>query len=124
MESEMCRSCRVFYGCLGGLCSQCHKKEALKKEATEAVSTLAQVVSTVNLPQDVPPPQPVQDPTHCFACRKRMGPLSFACKCQHSFCSKHRLPEDHQCTFDHRSQGIRKLSESNPLVVAEKFNKL
>ncbi|CAG9326263.1 unnamed protein product [Blepharisma stoltei] len=124
MESEMCRNCRVFYGCLGGLCSQCHKKEALKKEATDVVTTLAQVASAVVLPTEPAPQQPVQDRSRCFTCNKRVGPLSFTCKCQYSFCARHRLPEEHNCTFDHKSHGIRKLSEDNPLVVAEKFNKL
>lgn len=124
MESEMCKNCRVFYGCLGGLCSQCHKKETLQTQATEVVTTLSQVASAVPTPIVETPQQPVQDRSRCFKCNKRVGPLAFTCRCQYSFCAKHRHPEEHTCSFDHRSLGIRKLSEDNPVVVAEKFNKL
>ena len=33
----------------------------------------------------------------CALCRKKTG---FACRCERVFCSKHRQPQDHGCTFD------------------------
>lgn len=38
-------------------------------------------------------------------CNRKI-PLSMqmdSCRCQLTFCSKHRLPETHQCTYDFRS---------------------
>lgn len=39
-------------------------------------------------------------PGQCGACRKKIGILGFECKCGVSFCARHRLPEDHECTID------------------------
>lgn len=51
-------------------------------------------------------------------CRKRVGLLSFTCKCDPtlSFCTSHRLPEEHGCTFDHKLEGMQLLAEKNPKV--------
>jgi len=35
--------------------------------------------------------------TRCFICQKKVGVLGFACKCEGTFCEKHRLAEAHQC---------------------------
>lgn len=41
----------------------------------------------------------------CFACNCRMD-LAIReigkCKCEYIFCALHRLPEQHNCTFDHK----------------------
>jgi hypothetical protein len=38
---------------------------------------------------------------HCEFCGTKIGSLPFKCKyCGGIYCSKHRLPENHQCTFD------------------------
>lgn len=33
-------------------------------------------------------------------CMKRLSLTAIRCKCQNKFCSEHRHPEDHQCSFD------------------------
>ncbi len=42
----------------------------------------------------------------CFwkDCKKKLKITDMKCKCQHRFCSKHRLPETHQCTWDPKSE--------------------
>lgn len=35
--------------------------------------------------------------TRCVICQKKVGVLGFACKCEGTFCEKHRLMESHQC---------------------------
>ena len=35
--------------------------------------------------------------TRCAICQKKVGILGFECKCQGTFCEKHRLIEAHQC---------------------------
>ena len=37
----------------------------------------------------------------CFDCRKKIGLTGFECRCGFMFCGQHRLPEDHECNFDH-----------------------
>ncbi len=39
---------------------------------------------------------------NCGTCEKRLGIRGFKCKCEIYFCKKHRLPENHECGFDHR----------------------
>lgn len=46
----------------------------------------------------------------CFMCNKKI-PLAMRdspCKCGHEFCTKHRLPESHECGFDIRSEHLKK----------------
>jgi predicted nucleic acid binding AN1-type Zn finger protein len=50
--------------------------------------------------------------------------MGFSCRCGEVYCSKHRLPEEHGCTFDHQMAGRRKLTEDNPQVIAEKLTKI
>ncbi|MFX1358376.1 MAG: AN1-type zinc finger domain-containing protein, partial [Promethearchaeota archaeon] len=39
--------------------------------------------------------------TYCEHCGVEIGYLPFKCKyCGGTFCKKHRLPENHQCTFE------------------------
>lgn len=121
----MCKSCKMFYGFQDGMCSKCFKLESLKKEADLALPNLITYnPDPASEETKAVAPEPSFDADRCFICKKRVGPLIFKCKCNLPFCAKHRVPEAHSCTFDHRSHGIRKLSEDNPQVIAEKFNKL
>lgn len=53
-------------------------------------------------------------------CKKKLGTIKFTCHCKLNFCSKHRLPENHNCQFDYVSEGKKKLKENNPVVVKPK----
>ena len=37
-------------------------------------------------------------------CKKKLGLLGFACKCEKQFCAAHRAAEVHKCTFDFHEQ--------------------
>jgi hypothetical protein len=41
----------------------------------------------------------------CWNCNKKVGLLGVKCKCDYTFCNKHRMPEDHKCDFDFASEG-------------------
>lgn len=59
----------------------------------------------------------------CNKCRKR--PLiSVDCRCGLTFCMAHRMPEDHECCFNHREYGQRILRDANPVVVGQKVDKV
>lgn len=34
-------------------------------------------------------------------CNVKLGMLAFDCKCNNKYCSKHRLPETHECNYEH-----------------------
>ena len=122
MEAQVCRSCKVFFGNQNGMCSKC-----FKESSSPVIPRIEICISLPPIPsaaEEIKEAPPLQNPEKCSFCSKRLGPLSFLCKCSLYHCTKHRHPEEHSCTYDHKSAGIRKLSEENPLVQAPKFNKL
>jgi hypothetical protein len=61
----------------------------------------------------------------CFTCFKKITIVNtMTCKCDHSFCFGCRLPEVHNCTYDHKSDGINILRKANIKIVADKINKI
>ena len=62
----------------------------------------------------------------CVICKKKVGMLGFKCKCsdEHLFCSAHRLPESHECTFDHHSEEKEMLASKLVKVVSEKIQRI
>lgn len=62
----------------------------------------------------------------CVICNKKVGILGFKCKCseEHLFCSAHRLPESHKCTFDHRLEEKNMLANKLVKVVSDKIQKI
>ncbi|KAJ3679040.1 hypothetical protein LUZ60_017051 [Juncus effusus] len=68
---------------------------------------------------------PVKEgPKRCFTCRKRVGLTGFNCKCNNLFCSAHRYSDKHECPFDYRSAGQAAIAKANPVVKAEKLDKI
>ncbi|KAH6761278.1 hypothetical protein C2S51_018227 [Perilla frutescens var. frutescens] len=54
-------------------------------------------------------------------CTKKLGLLSFVCRCGGGFCNKHRLPEAHACTFDFKEAGKISIRKQNPLCKSDKI---
>lgn len=50
--------------------------------------------------------------------------MGYDCKCGFCFCKNHRLPEDHDCNFDFQKLERDKLAKSNPLITANKLEKV
>lgn len=63
-------------------------------------------------------------PNRCGSCRKRVGLTGFKCKCGDVFCSLHRYSEKHDCSFDYKAAGRRDIEKANPVVKAEKIQKI
>ncbi|XP_062166644.1 zinc finger A20 and AN1 domain-containing stress-associated protein 4 [Alnus glutinosa] len=66
----------------------------------------------------------VAQPNRCFTCRRRVGLTGFRCRCGTTFCGVHRYPEKHGCTFDFKSIGREEIARANPVVKAEKLEKI
>jgi predicted nucleic acid binding AN1-type Zn finger protein len=47
----------------------------------------------------------------CKSCKVKLTLVDKAmpCKCKKCFCPKHRLPDSHQCTFDHKAAKLQAL---------------
>lgn len=50
--------------------------------------------------------------------------LSLGCKCEYIYCTKHRLPESHNCTFDHKSNDKKLLEKTVQKCVSDKVTKI
>ncbi|XP_034035501.1 AN1-type zinc finger protein 5 [Thalassophryne amazonica] len=60
----------------------------------------------------------------CFSCRKKVGLTGFDCRCGNLFCAIHRYSDKHNCPYDYRSAAAARIRKENPVVMAEKIQKL
>ncbi|PHT29620.1 hypothetical protein CQW23_30778 [Capsicum baccatum] len=60
----------------------------------------------------------------CIACRKHVGLMGFSCKCGDLFCAVHHYSDKHNCPFDYRNAGQNAIAKANPIIVAQKLNKI
>ncbi|KAM3358432.1 zinc finger A20 and AN1 domain-containing stress-associated protein 8 [Capsicum galapagoense] len=65
-----------------------------------------------------------QGPKRCSTCRKRVGLTGFNCRCGNLFCSAHRYSDKHECPYDYRKAGQDAIAKANPVVKAEKLDKI
>ena len=56
-------------------------------------------------------------------CERKVGLDGFTCKCDasHVFCSAHRLPHAHNCTFNRRQEQQSLVQKNNPQVAPSKM---
>lgn len=50
--------------------------------------------------------------------------MEIKCKCNNLFCIKHKLSEDHKCTYNYKLYGREKLIENNPRIINNKIIKI
>ncbi|XP_077698081.1 AN1-type zinc finger protein 5-like isoform X2 [Eretmochelys imbricata] len=60
----------------------------------------------------------------CFTCRKKIGLTGFDCRCGNLFCAIHRYSDMHSCPYDYKAEAAEKIRKENPMIVAEKIQKL
>ncbi|GAA0170715.1 hypothetical protein LIER_24914 [Lithospermum erythrorhizon] len=65
-----------------------------------------------------------EGPSRCTVCRKRVGLTGFQCRCGNLFCGVHRYSDKHECQFDYQSAGRNAIAKANPVVKAEKLDKI
>ncbi|XP_051118570.1 zinc finger A20 and AN1 domain-containing stress-associated protein 8-like [Andrographis paniculata] len=63
-------------------------------------------------------------PSRCSTCKKRVGLTGFTCRCGNLFCGAHRYSDKHGCQFDYRSAAQDAIAKANPVVKAEKLDKI
>lgn len=68
--------------------------------------------------------KPKEGPSKCTTCRKRVGLTGFNCRCGNLFCAVHRYSDKHDCPFDYRTAGREAIAKANPVVKAEKLDKI
>ncbi|XP_044478591.1 zinc finger A20 and AN1 domain-containing stress-associated protein 8-like [Mangifera indica] len=68
--------------------------------------------------------KPKEGPNRCNSCKKRVGLTGFKCRCGNMFCASHRYSDKHDCPFDYRTAAQDAIAQANPVVKAEKLDKI
>lgn len=71
-------------------------------------------VEPESTPESTPEKQPQKIKKRCFQCKSKLELAQRQigkCKCENVFCALHRLPELHNCDFDHKEDGRREARE-------------
>nr|GMD17786.1 zinc finger A20 and AN1 domain-containing stress-associated protein 8 [Ipomoea batatas] len=69
-------------------------------------------------------PKAKKGPNRCSTCNKRVGLTGFKCRCGDLFCGSHRYSDKHDCPFDYRTAAQEAIAKANPVVKAEKLDKI
>ncbi|KAH9624905.1 hypothetical protein KSS87_017008 [Heliosperma pusillum] len=72
----------------------------------------------------VGPADSKKGPSRCTTCQKRVGLTGFSCRCGNLFCSAHRYSDKHECSFDYRGIAQSSIAKANPVIKAEKLDKI
>lgn len=48
----------------------------------------------------------------CPICNKKLGITAIVCRCNNSYCVKHRYAEDHDCKYDYKTEERKSLLHS------------
>lgn len=65
-----------------------------------------------------------EGPSRCTTCQKRVGLTGFNCRCGNLFCAVHRYSDKHDCPFDYRTAAREAIAKANPVVRADKLDKI
>ncbi|GLJ18102.1 hypothetical protein SUGI_0319640 [Cryptomeria japonica] len=115
-------------------CSKCYKDLVLKQARVSKSSAVAAPAppQIEDLVQAVAEGEtssgggvPLKTPANrCNCCRKRIGLTGFKCRCGEMFCALHRYSDKHNCSYDYRKAGQEAIAKDNPVVKAEKIEKI
>lgn len=125
-NTSLCARGCGFYGTPSNhnLCSQCYKA-FLKEEQAKNVIALSEKISSLTVDDSDSATTGnvglMMKKQRCMICKKKLGLISFNCRCGGMFCGVHRYPEEHACNFDFKSRGRVILAKENPLCKADKL---
>jgi hypothetical protein len=107
------------------------RKSCLKRSNSELPADLAvlkaeaEALATASVCAVELPVKPVQkNRRRCWECKVKVGLTAVTCRCDYTFCNKHRYAEEHACSFDFKVSAKRKLTVENPRVVPAKVARI
>ncbi|XP_074424490.1 AN1-type zinc finger protein 5-like isoform X1 [Larus michahellis] len=102
------------------------EKVSLKTETEPVVTQPSPSVSQPSTSQSEEKASELPKPkkNRCFMCRKKVGLTGFDCRCGNLFCGLHRYSDKHNCPYDYKAEAAAKIRKENPVVVAEKIQRI
>ncbi|XP_076886796.1 zinc finger A20 and AN1 domain-containing stress-associated protein 1-like [Bidens hawaiensis] len=100
-------------------CSKCFRHIQFTASAKAAVELLVNKFTPSSSTSG-----PEKTPNRCLVCNKKVGVVGFKCKCGDTFCGSHRYPENHDCGFDFKKTGRDSIAKANPVVKADKVDRI
>ncbi|TRY81915.1 hypothetical protein DNTS_013381 [Danionella cerebrum] len=98
--------------------------EAVEPVITQPTSSSSPIL-VAQCNDDAKSPDPFKPKKNrCFTCRKRVGLTGFDCRCGNLFCGIHRYSDKHNCTYDYKAEAAAKIRKENPVVVADKIQRI
>lgn len=100
----------------------------VETKSVEAMAVSVQPSSVQVVPEVVAPEEvaakPKEGPSRCTTCNKRVGLTGFKCRCGNLFCGTHRYADIHDCSFNYHAAAQEAIAKANPVVKAEKLDKI
>ncbi|KAG9263439.1 AN1-type zinc finger protein 5-like [Astyanax mexicanus] len=94
--------------------------EPVVTQPTASVSS----ANTADSEEAKAPEAPKPKKNRCFMCRKKVGLTGFDCRCGNLFCGIHRYSDKHNCPYDYKAEAAAKIRKENPVVVADKIQRI
>ncbi len=60
----------------------------------------------------------------CWTCNRKINLSGFECRCRYIFCGKHRYPDEHECSYDHKKRHKEALARLYKQVKAAKLERI
>ncbi|XP_063769949.1 AN1-type zinc finger protein 5 [Pseudophryne corroboree] len=98
------------------------KTETSEPVVTQPSPSVSQPSTSQN--DEKAPELPKPKKNRCFMCRKKIGLTGFDCRCGNLFCGLHRYSDKHNCPYDYKAEAAAKIRKENPVVVAEKIQRI
>ncbi|KAI4382131.1 hypothetical protein MLD38_008132 [Melastoma candidum] len=92
--------------------------------AVEAKILSGQLSSGATEAGEVLESKPKEGPNRCTTCKKRVGLTGFNCRCGNLYCGMHRYSDKHNCPFDYCTAARDAIAKANPVIKAEKLDKI